>query len=278
MNRPTPDKRALKILFDTYWSSSGWKGAGSLGWKPQTPPEDFEIALSAGTMFRPRQLTHAGAIKRAIELRDRIKPRDVGAAFAFGLEGGAVGLRSALGSYAVSLNMPRHKFKTSRGEAHCIICGDYPDAYGDGDVNVLNFERHKWGGVRHTKPSYIAFDLERFEAEYCPVNAETGMAMLRSLLSAIQQIPPGGRRSDLVRATKSIIPGNDAARLTILTILGYAGVFHVPNRRGFFDTFTNACDREYTSYSEDDWEYPIRWWSAGNGINNKAVQFWFGRL
>jgi len=278
MSSATPDKQALKILFDTYWSSSGWKGAGNLRWKPTTPPEDFDFALRAGTMFRPRKLTHAGAIERTIELRDRIKPRDVGTAFAYGLESGAMGLRSALGSYAVALNMPRHKFKTSRGEAHCVICGDYRDAYDDEDINILSFERHKWGGVRHTDPSYIAFDLERFEAEYCPVHAKKGMKLLQKLISAVEQIPPGGRRSELVRATKPIIPGNDAARLTVLTILGYAGVFQIPNLSGFFDAFTNACDRKETSYSEDDWEYPIRWWSAGNGINNKAVQFWFGRV
>ena len=27
------------------------------------------------------------------------------------------------------------------------------------DWNVLNFERLKWGGVRHGEPSYMAFDL-----------------------------------------------------------------------------------------------------------------------
>jgi hypothetical protein len=127
-------------------------------------------------------------------------------------------------------------------------------------------------------PSYIAFDLERFEAEYHPVDAEKGMTILRRLLSAVQQIPQGARRSDLVRAVRSMVPGSDAERLTLLTILGYAGVFHIPGRRGFFDSFTNACDREDTRYSEDDWDYPIRWWSAGNGINHKAAQFWFGRL
>jgi hypothetical protein len=98
MKSAIPDKRALRILFDTYWSSSGWKSANSLHWTPKTPAEDFEYALRAGTMFRPRKLTHAGAVKRAIELRDRITPRDMGTAFAFSLESSALGLRSALGS------------------------------------------------------------------------------------------------------------------------------------------------------------------------------------
>jgi hypothetical protein len=30
------------------------------------------------------------------------------------------------------------------------------------EYNVFNFERYKWGGVRHTSPEYALFDLEQF--------------------------------------------------------------------------------------------------------------------
>jgi len=48
------DRRALKVLFDTYWCSKGWKSAGKPGWTPQTPPEDYDYAIRAGVMFPAR--------------------------------------------------------------------------------------------------------------------------------------------------------------------------------------------------------------------------------
>jgi hypothetical protein len=47
------DKRAPKVLFDTYWNSKGWNSAGQLGWTPSTPPDDCEYARRAGVMFPP---------------------------------------------------------------------------------------------------------------------------------------------------------------------------------------------------------------------------------
>lgn len=41
------DKKALQILFDTYWSSRGWKRDQT------TDAADFEYARRAGYMFDP---------------------------------------------------------------------------------------------------------------------------------------------------------------------------------------------------------------------------------
>lgn len=41
------DKRAIKILFQTYWESTGWKSDA----KRSIAPDDFAYAKSAGLIF-----------------------------------------------------------------------------------------------------------------------------------------------------------------------------------------------------------------------------------
>jgi hypothetical protein len=271
------DKRAVKILFDTYWSSKGWKSAVKPGRTFDTPPADLAFAKKAGLMFPPRTVSHQDVLERIVALRAQILPIQVGSAFIASLSANQPALRSALGSYAVALNMPLHSFSLRPGSlTQCSICGAY-EIKGEHDLNVLNFERHKWGGVRHVNPVYIAFDLERFTAEASDSPSTADSEMLNSILRSLESMPVGAKLSDLLGTIKPIMPGNDAQRRTILGILGFAGVLRIPGYSGFFRSFTPERDREHTPWSKDDWAYPIRWWRGGNGIDKEAVAFWFGQ-
>lgn len=42
------------------------------------------------------------------------------------------------------------------------------ESYKNEDLNVLNFERIKWGGLRHGDLLYTLFDLEQFTKEEIP--------------------------------------------------------------------------------------------------------------
>lgn len=119
--------RGLKILLDTYWCSKGWK-------KPLISDEDFEIAKNEGYMFDyPAPVSHEETLDQIREITSRISPP--------------------------------HK---STEDHHCYCCGWYPwkitpDAYElNHGLNVLNFERYKWGGVRHVQAHYALFDLQQF--------------------------------------------------------------------------------------------------------------------
>src|SRR4028119_1477122 len=59
------DKKALNILFSTYWSSTGWKPERD----QVTPAEDLLYAKRAGVMFDPVRLSHEGSVRRATEVR-----------------------------------------------------------------------------------------------------------------------------------------------------------------------------------------------------------------
>jgi len=268
------DRRALKVLFDTYWCSKGWKSAGKPGWTPQTPPDDYDYAIRAGVMFPARTLTHDAMLEKIGLLRSRISPHRVGAAFVESLTSGRLGLRSGLGSYAVALRLPLHRLSSMSGDRRCQVCGGYDTE--NTDCNVLNFERHKWGGVRHDKPAYIAFDLERFIAESAETSTDCDREKLDRLLATVESVQVGAKLSELVRALKSVVPGNDAQRRTVVAILGYAGIVQIADRPGFLRSFTRVADREETPWYKDDWPYPIRWWRGGQGIDAEAVRFWFG--
>jgi hypothetical protein len=265
------DKRAVKILFDAYWGPKGWKAKE----ERRTPPEDLAHAIRAGLMFPPCRLSHQDLQERILALRNQVQPRRVGSAFVASLSGNQLALRSALGSYAVALHMPMHALSPRAGALkQCAICGDYESA-GEQDVNVLNFERHKWGGVRHEHPDYIAFDLERFSVETCDPPTKADREVLHTVLATIESMPHGAKLSDLLKKVSPLLPGNDAQRRTVIGILGFAGVIRIPHRSGFFRSFTSESEREHTPWSKDDWPYPIRWWRGGNGVDREAVAFWF---
>ncbi len=227
-------------------------------------------------MFPSQSLSHNDAINRIVELRSLIDPVQVGADFIAGLSKNNPALRSALGSYAVALNMPLHTFAIGQNRFTCTICGAYENEH-ELDRNILNFERHKWGGVRHSDPYYMALDLERFVAEPGDEPLPSDWDRFNCVLQTVAAMPKGAKLSELLRAIKPIVPGNDYQRRAVIGILGYAGVLRVPSRSGFLRSFTCATDRAETSWSKDDWPYPTRWWHGGEGVDGDAIAFWFGK-
>jgi len=270
------DTRALKILFDTYWCSKGWKSAFQRDGAEKTPPEDLAYAVEAGLMFPPRKVSHADALQELTALRAVIHPNQVGSAFVASLSKNQPALRSALGSYFVALNMPLHPLTPGPSGFSCSICGAY-EVKEQHDLNVLNFERHKWGGVRHTDPFYISFDLDRFISEPSEAPSAEDKQILTSILESVETASRGAKLADLLRAIKQIVPGNEAQRRTILGILGYSGVLCIPGYPSFLHSYTAFKNREETPWSKDDWPYPTRWWRGGSGVDKGAAAFWFGQ-
>ena len=92
-----PDRRALTVLFDTYWERGRWRDEELRS----TPPEDFEYAKRAGMMFAPIQLSHSDIVRRAVAAVRATERRAIADAFVMSLSSRRLELRSALGSYAV---------------------------------------------------------------------------------------------------------------------------------------------------------------------------------
>lgn len=265
-----PDKRALKILTGMFWSPAGWNR------NPTVSPEDFAYAKAQGLMFDPVALTHDEVTSAAIGAATGISREAVSHAFISSLGSRRLDLRSAIGSYAVGRHMKAHQNIKSAGSPSCTYCGGYDKA--DTDPNVLNFERFKWGGVRHDNPQYIAFDLSVFASCDAVAPSDEDYSILANIFEVIKLMSPGARLADLERGLSKALPSNNAERRTLIGLLGYAGILVDPSRPGSRQHFVASADRERTPWGKDDWPYPVQWWNGSCGLNQSAVDEWFPSL
>ena len=260
------DKRALSILNGMFWSASGWRP------NPTVAEEDFAYARSKGLMFDPVALSHDEAVAAARRAVSATARETVTQAFLSSLGSRRLDLRSALGSYAVGRHLSAHPLVSSPGSPSCSYCG----AYAASDApNILNFERIKWGGVRHTHPRYIALDLELFSAQESAAPSGNDIAIFASILEAARGMGQRARLNDLAKALSKLLPSNDAERRTLIGILGYAGILIDPDRPDFRKQFVPASEREQTPYHRDDWPYPVQWWNGSHSVNEAALADWF---
>lgn len=97
-------------------------------------------------------LSHDGLVDVVIELTARVRPRAVGDAFLASLSRRDLGLRSALGSYAVARHFPQHRLAdhgglVPSGGRMCGVCGhvDFEPPWAE-PTDDLTWERETWGG------------------------------------------------------------------------------------------------------------------------------------
>jgi hypothetical protein len=272
MDSSLPDKRALKILFGHYWSP--------LGWIPHNArtitPEDFDYAKSNGLMFDPIAIGHDDVMRRLLSAVRRTSPRLLADAFVASLSTRRLDWRSALGSFAVFRHAREHE-PTSTDGFSCDVCGQYLKN-GTQDLNVLNFERFKWGGVRHTSPLYAMLDLELFLESGSPQPGPSDVAMFRDLIRVIEQIPAGITGAALQAKLAGIFKSNKSERDILVSILGYCGVLAIPGFPGFFEKFAPAKQRVLPHHHFVDVPYPACWWRSEYGIDKSRLNDYFGHM
>ena len=269
------DERALKILNDTFWSSRGWKD------QPSTPPADLEYARDAGYMFDPIDLSHDDVTEWVTKSLAKSRARDVADAFAASLSTRRLDWRSALGSYGCARSFPDHRFtidsRYSFSSRLCTTCGEY-EQNAQIDMSVMNFERHKWGGVRHDDPAYVAFDLEEFAALEKPKSTPADREILGKILDAANDLAPNARPSDLERALSPLIRSNRSERRVVIEILGFCGILQPDGHAGYFDGFPTFAEREsdLPPVHKIDWAFPVCWWRGSHGVSYRALEHYFG--
>lgn len=265
------DERAVEILFSTYWSANGWRG------KPTTSPSDLDYAKSKGLMFDNRTFRHDEIVRAARATADAIDHRIVADAFLASLTTRELAYRSALGSFSASRWLPEHSHSPSRSDRGCAICGTRPRD-DDEDLNVLNFERLKWGGVRHQQPLYAWFDLGEFR-KLPPIEPKSNdREALKRVLEAASSQTVDARPSQLEKAIAGVFPSNKGERRVTLEILGLCGIFQPTSHPSFFQAYANMDDRAQPSDGKNDWSFPFLWWRGSDGVNAKALQFYFPNI
>jgi hypothetical protein len=166
------DTKAKNILFDTYWCSEGWIAEE----KRTITRADFEYAKSKGFMFDNLTITKSEILSRLNEIIETIPYEKVTDAFLSSLTNNRLDWRSALGSYA---NAKRLLTENNFDEYY----------YGRGveiNLNILNFERIKWGGIRHNNGTYNWLDLTLLNADNVTKPTPQDVQIFQSILNEIE--------------------------------------------------------------------------------------------
>ena len=264
-------KRAKAILFDTYWSATGWKRDEDRF----TSDEDFAYAKERRVMFDPMDVSHDLVIERLRSVIAKLSPRVMADAFVASFSGRRLDWRSAFSSYAVFQNLRSH---SALGEqSRCTCCGLYLSS-GKEDLSIFNFERLKWGGVRHLYPTYAMFDLELFSEGQAPVPTLEDAALFRQLIAAIQQLPERVSSADVQGRFNKILKSNKAERDGLVAALGYCGILNTPGQENFNDEFVGAKRRRLPDRRFMDMPYPACWWNSDAGISTERLNAVFGHV
>ena len=92
------------------------------------------------------------------------------------------------------------------------------------DLNVLNFERVKWGGIRLNQLIYCWLDIELLSHEDGLTVDEEDIAILRKLIATVDGCAETESPRHLEKRLKDVLPSSKYERDVLMEVLGYAGV------------------------------------------------------
>ena len=274
--------KGLSILLKAYWSSNGWKDG-------QISYEDFEIAKKQGFMFDyPAYITHDEAINKLRQVVSKITPEDVANAFLYSLSTRRLGYRSALGSYYYAKAIPDHKLnenisRNPTAKAHCYLCGwrawniEPSQSEINLGLNVFNFERYKWGGVRHTCLDYALFDLEQFLKLPKVTPTDNEKEILSKMIRCVDKLAPHSKAGNLMQLiiSQKILKSNKNEVRSILDILGICGILTNRDYPSYEDRFVDEYNRG-PAEMKNDFNYPVNRWSASDKVDYSRFEKIFG--
>jgi hypothetical protein len=166
------DNKAKEILFNTYWTSEGWISDENR----KINSADFEYAKEKGVMFAPLTITKSDILTRLQEIVETVSLKKITDAFLSSMTNTRLDWRSALGSYANAKRL--------------LMENNFDDYYyGCGanlDLNILNFERIKWGGIRHNNGVYNWLDLTLLNTENVTKPTAQDIQIFQSILNEIR--------------------------------------------------------------------------------------------
>lgn len=204
------NKKAKDILFKTYWTSAGWVRDENR----KIELAEFEYAKEKGLMFDPLTISKAGLISKLDSTFQTIAKRKVTDAFLCSLSTKRLDWRSGLGSYENAKRLLTEK-----------DINEYYYGHGENkDLNVINFERIKWGGVRHDNGLYNWLDLSLLDKENIPKPSQQDIEIFKSILNVIDKSEFGETPSKLRDRIKEVFNVSKNERHVLIEILGCADI------------------------------------------------------
>lgn len=262
---------ALKPLMKMFWGTQGWRN------QPAWPDAaTFQRSVDAGLMFTERVvIDHDECVKAAKEAVAEVTLAQVSEAFVASLTSERLDLRSALGSYAVARYLPEHPFTAQRDLQTCAVCAQLDRSHED--LNRLNFERFKWGGLQRDNIFFVAFDLEQFLR--APVERPTGKSIEvgRRMIQALRNAPANATAGQVAAGLKAV-KGSTPEREALLDILGVCGILRTAEHSGYATGFVPAAARKLPRGGYAPRAYPVCWWQGSDRVDDEALQMFLPML
>lgn len=270
------NKEALKILLSRY----DFKTASF----NQVTAEEFEIAKKAGLMFDNIILSHNQAIDWLFEAKTRVDKKHATALFLASLTSNRVEWRCGLSAYVLSNHFPPHLYsKTDESNSYyCSVCGDLilndPQEINLSFYNLLRF-RVGCGMVGDDifDVGYQAFCLDQHSRLPEAVPTQDDITIFRNIIDVIRQSSKTDTPNDLEKSltSKKFFKSNKEQRRNLLETLSFCNIIESPRATGYTSKFVGP-NKRYRDDHMSDWAYPIRLWRGQYGINEGALNYWFG--
>lgn len=262
------DKKAKNILFTHFWKN-GWIDAQ----QRMTAEDSFQYAKSKGLMFDPFSISHDECVNEILKMAEAIASEKAVKAFLSSLSSRRLDWRSGLASYFMAQQLIQHRYMpAASGQSYdesgsamhqsfsCGICRDLKygmrgnKCYENEDLNVLNFERIKWGGVRHGDLLYAYFDLKQFVSAEIPEPTDEDLSIFRDILKIIEQSEPADCPGALEKKLKAAVKSSKDERKMLIEILACIELLKPQSfdrpRRGANDWVFAACWRGEDKYNQ----------------------------
>lgn len=250
------DARAKKILFDAFWTSKGWKGDDNR----HVPDADRAHAMKHRMMFPRESMNHNALVKHVMAVYQALTMDEIAGAFIASLSTRRLDLRSGLGSAAFAMWIEPHEWNDPLNNTWCDLCSGTKDNKNI-DLDVLNFERHKWGGVRHSAPDYQYLDLRELRHALPATPEPEDWKIFDEILTIASSMPKADGPGKLEQRLKNVLPSTKEERRTLIDILALAGVLQAKDERS----------------SPGEWQ-KAGMWRGADGVERKQIETLFGRL
>ncbi|MDQ1920887.1 hypothetical protein [Massilia pseudoviolaceinigra] len=280
------DKKALKLL--AKYSSISQSYSRSI--RPLEPheqrwidlrgfstDEEFEYLKEQGLAFDSLDMEHDAAVQKCFEYAKQCKKPHVTDLFLSSFTAERLDFRSGFAPFAIMQTMPEHGFTKSSAPGYCAICSAAA-VYTDMDPTDWNVDRYKYGSIGLLKVPYvIQFHLAQYLQLAQQKPTVNDFRIFNAILDILQSVDAKTKPKDLHKHLKRIEgfkATNDQCRV-LVEALGIASILETEEHKGYLTRYINPGLAPSKSHSSD-WAYPVDFWTGADGVNRKALAFWFG--
>lgn len=224
--------------------------------------------------------SHDEIVSQAVKVVKNADRKAIIQAFVGSLSTHNLPARSAFGSLMVLQKFKAHAFRGSKefDEDQCAYCGlREATNYSETDDRIEDYPFQ----VQHTDIQYAAYDLETFDQRVVDSPTPEDIDRLGQLLEAIKALPATAQLTELNKSIAKAVKSNKHERMILLETFGYAGILCPASKHHYgntFVTFDEANSDQPREFFKREWEYPVRFWTGKDGVNEKMIRSLFGKF